>query len=94
MGDEPGIHYINTMKDYVSNLWLNQCNSYRRYTQECLDTMVGKPDYNRLMNAKIRFENFPTLVGNDVCVKQTFTSFYWNYACSMAIAAAIFSVLA
>jgi hypothetical protein len=82
------------MKDYVKTGGFSKCNSYRRYTQECLDILAGTEKYNRLISAKALLDNYPRLVGNDVCTKQTFTSFYWNYACSMAIAAAIFSVLA
>jgi hypothetical protein len=78
IGDVPGLAYLQALKDFISQGYTMQCNTVRRFTQQCWDLFSGNQAYKSLKTAKFYYENYPKLINNDICIESTIFPDYYE----------------
>lgn len=96
LGNEIGQRYLNDLLSFVHSGAQNQCNTERRFHEECLAlSSTGRytSAYIKVTHAKDYYLNFPKLNGNDECTMATWTCWFWGYCYGELIAALALSFL-
>lgn len=81
LGEEVGQTYLHLLKTYLSRSEMAVCQTTRRYSTACAQMVAEKLGgdpldfYTKILN----FTNSAKYIGNDKCVKDTFTSDFWNH---------------
>ena len=75
LGDYLGKLYLDSIKAWYGSAEIKKCHTDRRMSEECMGNWEGYKDY---LEKLYRWKNYPQLIGNDKCVKQIFTGYYWD----------------
>ena len=84
-GDAPGLAFTKTLKGLTTGGKLAGCNTVRRFEDHCWKS-VDAEEYAELEQAKYYYVDYPKLISNDDCVKQTWTQYYWSPNMALGIA--------
>jgi hypothetical protein len=82
-GDLPATEYLATLRRYLARVNNNSCNNGRRFEHDCVKLVSSEAEYSDYVQTELFYSYFQSLVNNDVCVKQTYTLFYWNNAIAL-----------
>jgi hypothetical protein len=63
---------------YASPLLSSTCNVNARLSHECLLSVMGEAWFKTYLKASLLVKQYPLLQSNPECVKETFTSDYWE----------------
>lgn len=75
LGDYIGRLYVDRIKDWYNSAVVRECHTDKRASEECMQKWDGYQDYLKKM---YYWMYYPQLMQNDECVKEIYTSFYWN----------------
>lgn len=66
------------LKNWLFGEMSRQCNTERRFADYCIQSFWDEPNYSELSVYIYRANFYPKLVGNDDCVQEMMTDFYWD----------------
>lgn len=77
-GDDYYFLFLSSMGNWLSSEVSGLCNTVRRFDSNCIKQFWDKPNYQELMLYYFKTNYYPQIQENDDCVRDIYTSFYWN----------------
>mmetsp|Transcript_14071 Transcript_14071/g.14130 ORF Transcript_14071/g.14130 Transcript_14071/m.14130 type:complete len:134 (+) Transcript_14071:597-998(+) len=77
-GDLIYAHLITVITNWINSEMSDRCNTVRRLSTYCISQFWDKPNSEELFLYYYRTYFYPYIQGNDNCIKDIFTSFYWD----------------
>ena len=78
IGDLQGIMFMNSFKIFLLKGFVSQCNTARRYSEQCWKLFNSDKSYLEMAKNKFVFDNYPKLQNNDVCIQTVFFNEYYE----------------
>lgn len=77
-GDSIGREYFTLLKQWVDSRSVLKCNTSRRFAVHCMKSYWNQCKLIEYIYRAYRYQFFPTLIDNPVCVEQSLTQDYWE----------------
>ena len=77
IGDLQGLGYVTALKAFVKKAYAMQCNTMRRFSQQCWNLFKNTKEYSALVKAQYLYQDYPKLQNNDDCIQTlVFNDYY------------------
>ena len=77
-GDVVGQEYLKSLNMWIRSKKIKKCNSTRRFTMNCMRSYWDKCMVIEYLYRAYRYQEFPTIIDNPVCVEKSITQDYWK----------------
>lgn len=77
-GDSIGKEYFHLLDQWINSHSIHKCNTARRFALHCMNSHWKQCHLLEYIYRVYRYQFFPTIIDNPICVEQSLTQDYWE----------------